>query len=553
MIRDRIEAAGRSVDLDEALEARIADPLWMLARQWQLGEFRGDDAAQVAAVSVRAGSAPISRIRARRDEEWRELPGGALLEEVVEAVPPQAHGLGGTLESARLGARVLDAVQEVSPAAAEALAGAFPLELPDDAIELRGSAAAAARLLARRAVDGTALLAARPRRIERVLGQLDEAERGRVDEVLAMWRPRDDPGTWRPHRMEHRFEVGAATDGAALVLTADEYPGGRLDWYSFDIDPAASGAGSSRSLTRTEVALLPAPVRFAGMPASRWWEFEDAWVHFGNLDNGPGDLAAMAVAEYATLYSDDWFVVPLRLEVGTVARVLRLETVDTFGRRQVVSPASLLDDAEGGERPFRMFELHGDPHVAERRAPWLLLPGVVATATHGPPLERVELVRDEGANVAWAIERTVEGPLGRAIDRGESWFASRSAEGAPPGGENGEGPWRYRVEAELSPWWIPLVPQRVAAGEPATHLRRGRMSTWDLLDDRHVGVKGLLLEPGSPLSIEEEEVTRSGAHVERTWQLARDRRGRVRVWLQRSKTNGRGERSSGLRWDLVDR
>jgi hypothetical protein len=41
----RIEGAGVDPELTEGLSACIADPLWLLARQWQVGEFRAKDAA----------------------------------------------------------------------------------------------------------------------------------------------------------------------------------------------------------------------------------------------------------------------------------------------------------------------------------------------------------------------------------------------------------------------------------------------------------------------------------------------------------------------------
>lgn len=49
---ERIEASSRDDELDSGVEARIADPLWMLARQWQVGEFRGDDAASPVATRL---------------------------------------------------------------------------------------------------------------------------------------------------------------------------------------------------------------------------------------------------------------------------------------------------------------------------------------------------------------------------------------------------------------------------------------------------------------------------------------------------------------------
>ena len=56
------------------------------------------------------------------------------------------------------------------------------------------------------------------------------------------------------------------------------------------------------------------------------------------------------------------------------------------------------------------------------KAPMLLLPPSLSCAQVGPMLERVELVRDEAANLAWGIERFVEGPTGRAVYRLQHWL-----------------------------------------------------------------------------------------------------------------------------------
>jgi hypothetical protein len=39
----RLEPTPHSDVIDPGLHAAIHDPLWMLARQWQLGEFQGED------------------------------------------------------------------------------------------------------------------------------------------------------------------------------------------------------------------------------------------------------------------------------------------------------------------------------------------------------------------------------------------------------------------------------------------------------------------------------------------------------------------------------
>ena len=53
---NRVEPSPCSDSLVRGLEASLRDPLWLLARQWQLGEFRGEDAASPAFVSFAAGS-----------------------------------------------------------------------------------------------------------------------------------------------------------------------------------------------------------------------------------------------------------------------------------------------------------------------------------------------------------------------------------------------------------------------------------------------------------------------------------------------------------------
>src|SRR5438034_6286787 len=41
---NRLEIHCRDTTLAESVQCRIHDPLWLLARQWQVGEFTGDDA-----------------------------------------------------------------------------------------------------------------------------------------------------------------------------------------------------------------------------------------------------------------------------------------------------------------------------------------------------------------------------------------------------------------------------------------------------------------------------------------------------------------------------
>jgi len=41
---NRLEGRPRTANFDRALRAEVRDPLWFLTRQWQFGEFKGEDA-----------------------------------------------------------------------------------------------------------------------------------------------------------------------------------------------------------------------------------------------------------------------------------------------------------------------------------------------------------------------------------------------------------------------------------------------------------------------------------------------------------------------------
>ena len=54
----RLEGSSRDPELTEGLTACIADPLWTLARQLQVGEFHGEDAASPILVDASLRSRP---------------------------------------------------------------------------------------------------------------------------------------------------------------------------------------------------------------------------------------------------------------------------------------------------------------------------------------------------------------------------------------------------------------------------------------------------------------------------------------------------------------
>ena len=477
------------------------------------------------------------------------------LEPLVEREPVRA-GPGGARIAAELGLILLTALARLGagPVAGDRLRARYPVALPaDDGLDPVGRRRL--EVLARRSIDGVALAAgleADAGLAERVAAEsgVPEGARGRVAALIEAWRARTSAAfrepaattAWDPSRMEYRFDLRAATAEGDIRLVADGYAGGRLEWHHFDrADTAAPTAPPSTVVTR-HAEVLPVPLRFHGMPAPRFWAFEEGDVSFGAIDVGPEDLARAAVAGYALVYGNDWYLVPLRVPAATLTTVTSLRVLDDFGAHTVV-PAAAVVDGGGDDRPFRFFELTGDPGPRAGTAPALFVPPSLETTDAGRPLEDVRFTRDEVANLAWAVEHRVESAAGRPVD-----LAAR----APGQGGAAEPPaddrWRLVLSTPVPDNWVPLVPVRLGPGG-AIRLQRGRVP---VPGGTSRGARGRILEPERRLLLHEEEVLRTGVRVVRRFQSARDTGGRLHTWVGRRKGPGRGEGTSGLVFDDLE-
>src|SRR4051794_21657236 len=60
---NRLEGRPRTQSLDRALQAEVRDALWMLTKQWQMGEFRGSDAGSPVATKLRIDTTRLTKYR----------------------------------------------------------------------------------------------------------------------------------------------------------------------------------------------------------------------------------------------------------------------------------------------------------------------------------------------------------------------------------------------------------------------------------------------------------------------------------------------------------
>ena len=112
-------------------------------------------------------------------------------------------------------------------------------------------------------------------------------------------------------------------------------------------------------MTPASFNFLPNHVTFRGVHDPRWWAFEDSVTDFGQLDAQNVDLAKLLVMEFALVYGNDWFSVPIPAAIGSLASISTLVATDTFGVRTLIRPSEQTV-VTPGESPWSMFKLSGN-------------------------------------------------------------------------------------------------------------------------------------------------------------------------------------------------
>ena len=543
-IWSRLEPRCRYEDLESGLEARTFDPLWLLARQWQMGEMLGDDAGSPIAANVAVPIAPLDRI-ASGGASANALAAAAPLEAQVEreGVRP-AGAVTDYAQSAEAGLAFVRMLRAAS--AGSYVAGyvaAYPIAAPADAelAALDPAAARAVRIMAGRAPDGVRLAndlrssGGKPPATPAVAAA-DAASVGAVCAAFIAWyaalveEPLAASGAaapaestaWDDTRMEYAFALDASTAATQGAFGAARYTGAPLSWTTFDRSATGLGAAAPAAapVSRTYV---PSPVSFKGMPARRFWELEDAAVDLGDIEAGPADLGRLMLREFALVYGNDWYVVPLMVPAPSVAQIASLTVNDTFGIATNVPHYS--QTADGGR--WRMFAVTGD--VVPHR---LLLVPAAARGSSSDPIERVVLMRDEAAMMAWGVERIVTGASGRPVDR-----SGEIADAPPPPSAAAA---RYLLGTEVAAPYVPYVPG-TSGGKPRM-LRAAFESGGNV-----VAPRGRLLAAGTAMF--QEEFAREGVAIERRYRLARGSDGATHLWLGRRKRIGASAPAAGLSFD----
>lgn len=588
---NRLEGRPRRADFDRALKAEVRDALWMLTKQWQIGEFFADDAGSPIFAKALMRTSPVTKYQAvggGAEDFQPNIPMEAKVEQRI--VEWQWNGQKMHLDlRAQLGRqwrKLLDASGLIGYPSK--YRDKYPIQLPardsnSDYIYAHRRGWQQYAALAGRSIDGGDLylyLTSDPTHHASdgitLLAPGDQATLDALGVEFQKWfaaqyyQPEAEKA-WKPEYLEYQFACSAPQAGREVVLAGEEYTQGHLDWYSFDRAQSADGLGGTTNPSAPKEQLtvnpfIPTPVTFEGMPDPRWWALEDRKTDFGGVTPATTDLAQLLLMEFGLVYANDWFLVPFRIPAGTLARVEGLAVTNNFGERFWIIAAGT--GTEDNWHRWAMFQISSESVLGKLVDTSLLIPPATSNTLDGDELEEIELARDEVANMAWAIERTVPsvtgaGRSGKDEARETLQYQQQLVAAGSPSPAAYRAAIAYLAMTSVPENWIPFMPVHVPGSVREIQLQRSRMLR--IIEGGpepppKVPPRTTLMREGLDVApphlkqayfLHEEEVPRAGVRVTESFRRTRWTKGEAYVWLAVRKESGRGERASGLAFDAI--
>ncbi len=559
----RLVPISRSADFATAIAAEIHDPLWMLSRQHRIGELQAQDAGSPAFVRIGYKPTPLTTLILGSGTTKTTVSLDAAKPIEAQILPePQAPDLATRVE---LGLTFFQILGEAFAARAAALKQAFrtvtslaldaPTGTPFDPID-PSTSTFASMTLGGQAVDGVKVFGDAqtqtiPPEVSAILQSGESATLLAVYQAFTTWVGAAfgqigtiDPKGWNASSLDYDVQVQF---GSTNTTTLDVEPNenGAVDWTSFDLvtqvgDPFAS---ITPQITRG----VPMTVRFPGMPAPRYWDFESGELPWPDVDTTRTELLRLLVIDFAMLYGVDWFVLPLDLSVANAVKIDTVLVYDVFGGLTVIDP---VEAGRGLPQPDR-FTMYSTASPGGNVAGFMVLPPAAGTALQqGTVLEEVRFARDEMADMVWGVEVVTESRIGERR-RGSERDAAVDAGVQPAPPPSSSDPLSYSIESTIPVHWIPLlIPD---TGTPSTTFVEGasERSPDGTAAPIPVLPAGKVLRPTgvSTYQVFQEQIPRSGARVQRVAFAARALDGRSYFWVGRRRRAGAGETQSGLRFD----
>lgn len=605
---NRLETRTRMTDSKKALSFGVHDPLWMLTRQWQFGEFKGDDAGSAILAKIKIDHTEVTSVE--NDFRSLEFNKDNVLEFQVEKM--NAHITNAVrVDAAYYLKKSIDfnpTLKSKSEAVISYWQQKYPLEsFSDTSVDLKGSDKSPRESIdeikkrknenlelflaafGNRSFDGYKVFldmktgTIEDAQLKRILsaGELNSF-RNVIEEYIEWFGKTYLPNEtgdsfWKDEKLGYDFSVSVDDgngSGKLTKLSGENYHSGRLSWYSFDLDDTNKSTKQQQSSNTKKneklFTFIPTLAEFPGAPNKRLWAFEDAKVYMGNSELGGEELANALVLQYVTMYGNDWLLTPMELNAGMLSKVTGIVITDVFGTRYYIDKP-VGDNNSKSTRysgKWEMFTISkkgaykNDDFTTDGR---LFYPPSVTRVEESEPIEEVQFLRDEMANMLWAVETVINDGCGKTLD-GDSFAADvySELEELTPKHDNYEEvetDYAYLFQNTVPLNWIPFSPVKLNPEEEnAIREIRFQRSTMPLfIKDRFVPIRPntSLMRTGisdddkvtAHKFINEEEIIGVGTRVLISNQRTRWFKGKTYNWIGAKKEISRTQANSGLTFD----
>lgn len=515
-IYTRLEPCPYERNLEAGFAAAIHDPVWFLARQWQMGEHQGENASSPTWVNYSLNSRAIRSADARFNP--MEIPAEAILESEID----DWWTIGRRI---RIGRRFNNRPEILGDTSLQFFNPPPPYE------QFHGQP------------DGLMIWRQR-------------VPLGIADIEFGADMPPDSLPAWdSAHLLYQQTEQNAFTTDQQR-LTVQRHRGGHLDWHSVDATELAEAIAPQPETRQA----IPTALTYPGAPNPRWWQIENPDTDSGGYAPDSAHTPTAMLTDLIFSHSDDWFLFPVLAKAGHVVSIASMEVKDAFDR--TYSSSEL--DAGGnwqwqGLQPpqdWTLFKVDGPtPAALGLSTADLLLWHIAELPLESIPFERVQFGLDEESNLLWAVERTVEG---REVEsrRVELPNSPRFNNGTPSGQVGAPRQYAYVLGEGIVPHWHPYT-----LNDEVTEAGSRRLIQRYLADfsrqkpARMPAPEAEVLQsdtPNQPHTIAPLAVPSNGIEVERRWMLARDMNGRPVLWIERQRRSLLSPPARRLRFDVME-
>jgi hypothetical protein len=234
------------------------------------------------------------------------------------------------------------------------------------------------------------------------------------------------------------------------------------------------------------------------------------------------------------------------MDVNTLCEITGFVVTDVFGDRTLIQAADA--GLDNHWQHWSMFNLSNKDHIGTYNRQFFL-PSSLTHSMESDPIEKINFLRDEMANMVWGVEEVIPDATCKGINGHEA--ADKTGVLLPPVIES-DARIRHVLGTTVPENWIPFLPVHQPGSQQDINFQRAAMPKLGVPPKEVIKPKGkMLMEVPAPYFINEEEIPYSGTLVSRAYQRTRWYNGKTYTWIGRYRQTGRGEGGSKLAFDAI--